>query len=117
MELLMAQAFHLITHVAAIADYRGTGYLAGTGDGIVTVAGQSAQRTILCYRADNHEFVCYGESLKNGHWLIPALDPRYRYRIIAVDGDYHPVAWDNLTPATDLTIAEQQVLWEQMQNL
>lgn len=90
------------------------GYIAGTGDGIVTVAGLPAQRDVVVLSANDLSIVARNASLKNGHYLITNLDPSKQYLIMARDynKEYEPAAWDYVTPSTDLTIAEQQALWE-----
>lgn len=88
-------------------------YIAGTADGIVTVAGQAAQRDIVLLDAVSLA-VCYRTaSLQSGHYLITNLDPTKEYLIICRDHEkqYEPFCYDYVKPATDLTVAEQQALW------
>lgn len=95
------------------------GYIAGTGDGIVTVAGLPAQRDVVVLNVNDLSVVARNVSLKNGRYLITNLDPSKKYLIMARDynKEYQPAVWDYVTPATDLTIAEQQALWENWQTI
>lgn len=94
------------------------GYIAGTGDGLLTVNGEVASREILLADADDiyQGFSHRTFSLKNGQYLITNLDPTKRYLVMARDykGDYEPVCYDNVTPASDLTADELRGLWETM---
>lgn len=95
------------------------GYIAGTADGIVTVNGIAAQRDIVVLDAVDLSVVQRSQSLNGGHYLINNLDPSMQYLIMARDynREYEPAVWDYVTPATDLTIAQQQELWESWQTL
>lgn len=88
-------------------------YIAGTGDGIVTVAGQPASRDIWLLNAQTMAVEQVMASLKNGHYLFTGLDSNKKYLVMARDykKEFEPFAWDYVTPADDLTIAEQQALW------
>ena len=57
-------------------------------------------------------------SLPNGQYLLRGLNPAKRYLIMARDyqGEYEPYCYDHVAPATDLTLDEQQALWQQMVN-
>lgn len=100
--------------------YFGDGYIAGTGDGIVTVNGQSAIRPIYLF-----EFVDYVAPIlvakifsdSKGRYLFKNLDTTKQYLIMARDynKEYEPAVWDYVTPATDLTVAQQQELWQSWQ--
>lgn len=97
-----------------------TGFIAGSASGIVTVAGTPAQREILVMDAQAQDFTFIQRvySLKNGHYWISELDVAKTYLIMCRDHEkqYEPVAWDYVSPATDLTYAEQQQLWDSWQN-
>lgn len=94
------------------------GYIAGTNDGIVTINGVPSARDIIVLDADDFSIVQRNASFANGHYLIQNLDPTKQYLIMARDYEkqYEPVAWDYVSPATDLTVAEQQALWQSWQN-
>ena len=93
------------------------GYIAGTADGIVTVNGVAAQRDIIVLNAQNSSIVQLNQSFNNGHYLLNGLDPNQKYMVIARDynREYEPAVWDYVTPATDLTIQQQQELWQSWQ--
>ena len=94
------------------------GYIAGTGDGIATVAGVSSQRDIVLFDAQDLSIVQRSQSLKNGHYLLNNLNPSKQYLIMARDynSEYEPAVFDYVTPATDLTVKQQQELWESLQH-
>lgn len=99
-------------------------YIAGSGDGIVTVGGVPSQRQVHLLDAVSLQKLRTTVSLKNGHYLFSGLDATKQYIVMArdlppdgVNQRYEPAVWDYVTPATDLTTAEQQQLWEQMQTM
>ena len=93
------------------------GYIAGTADGIVTVNGVAARRDIILLNTQDLSVVQRSQSLSNGHYLLNGLDPNQKYMVMARDynKEYEPAVWDYVTPATDLTTAQQQALWESWQ--
>ena len=93
------------------------GYIAGSADGIVTVRGKPASRKIWLLNAKDMVVEQVVTSLKNGHYLFMALDLSKRYLVMVRDykKEYEPFVWDYVKPADDLTIAEQQALWQSWQ--
>lgn len=93
------------------------GYIAGTADGVVTVNGVVAKRDITLLDVIDLSVIRRSQSLSNGHYLLNGLDPNQKYMVIARDynREYEPAVWDYVTPATDLTIAQQQELWQTWQ--
>jgi hypothetical protein len=93
------------------------GYIAGAVDGIVTVASIAAKRDIVALNVQDLSVVQRSQSLSNGHYLLNGLDPTKQYLIMARDynKEYEPAVFDYVTPATDLTIAQQQELWQSWQ--
>ena len=93
------------------------GYIAGTADGVVTVNGVVAKRDIVVLDAVDLSVLQRNQSLSNGHYLLNGLDATKQYMVMARDynKEYEPAVWDYVTPATDLTIAEQQELWQSWQ--
>lgn len=98
-------------------DIGGAGYIAGTNNGIVTVTGQPASRQIVVLDAKTLTLQTITKSFANGHYLIAGLNPNNTYLVMARDHnkEYEPAVWDYVTPATDLTIAQQQELWQSWQ--
>ena len=99
------------------------GYISGALDGIVTVSGKPEKREIWVMQADNYQFCRRQWSLPSGHYLITELDPSKQYLVMCrdlppngIDQRYEPFCWDYVTPATDLTVAEQQALWQSWQD-
>lgn len=94
------------------------GYIAGADDGIVTVAGKPAEREIWVLNAHDLSVAQKVVSLKNGHYLITGLSPDGDYLILCRDHErvYEPAVWDFVRPATDLTLDEQQALWQSWQS-
>lgn len=93
------------------------GYIAGAGDGIVTVGGKPAQRDIWLLNAQTMAVEQVITSLQNGHYLFMGLDPDREYLVMVRDykGEFEPTAWDKVKAATDKTIAEQQAFWASVQ--
>lgn len=93
------------------------GYIAGAGDGIVTVQGKPAKRDIWLLNAQTMAVEQVVTSLKNGHYLFIGLDPAKEYLVMARDykKEYEPFVWDYVKPADDLTVAEQQAAWQSWQ--
>lgn len=94
-----------------------SGYIAGTNDGIVTVQGKPASRKIWLLDAQTMQIKQVVTSLNNGHYLLLGLDPSAEYLVMVRDykKEFEPFAWDWVKPADDLTIAQQQALWESWQ--
>lgn len=103
--------------LSAIFAYENKGYIAGLADGIVTVNGQPARRKIYIFDSVSMLWIKTATSLPNGHYLVGNLDPAKKYMVMARDynREYEPAVFDYVTPATDLTIAQQQALWESWQ--
>lgn len=93
------------------------GYIAGGDGGVVTVSGQPASRHIYLLDASSFAYLRHTVSLSNGHYLFMGLDTARQYIVMARDHNkkYEPAVWDYVTPATDLTIAQQQELWQSWQ--
>lgn len=100
------------------ASIENVGYIAGTADGIVSVAGQSASRMIYVFDAQTLNWIQTAKSTINGNYLITGLDPNKHYLIMCRDynRDYEPCVYDYVQPATDLTLAEQMELWQSWQS-
>ena len=94
-----------------------SGYIAGSADGIVTVHGSPASRKIWLIDAETMEVKHIVTSLKNGHYMFLGLDYTKEYMVIVRDHkkEYAPFAWDYVKPVDDLTVAEQQALWQSWQ--
>lgn len=94
-----------------------SGYIAGSGDGIVTVQGKPASRKIWLLDAVTMEVEQVVTSLKNGHYMFLGLDTEKEYLVMVRDykRELEPFAWDYVKPAEDLTVAEQQALWQSWQ--
>ena len=103
------------------SNHYGTGYIAGTADGIVTVAGLPASRAIYLYALYNYKpmvLVAKTWSTDNGNYIFDRIDPSLRYLVMARDysEQYEPFAYDYVVPATDLTPHEQYLLEQSWQN-
>ena len=92
------------------------GYIAGSEDGIVTVAGRPASQPIHLYEVSSGfakmQLVARQVSLQDGHYMFTGLNPKKRYLVMVRDHkkEYEPFAFDFVEPATDLTYQEQQAL-------
>ena len=93
------------------------GYIAGSGDGIVTVMGKPASRKVYLLDTGSLTVVQVVASLKTGNYMFLNLDTTREYLVMARDHkkEFEPFAWDYVKPADDLTIAEQQALWASWQ--
>lgn len=91
-----------------------SGYIAGSGDGIVTVQGKPASRKIWLLNAQTMTVEQIITSLKNGHYLFMGLDPAKKYLVMVRDykKEFEPFVWDEVPPATDKTIDEQMAMWQ-----
>lgn len=91
-----------------------SGYIAGTGDGIVTVLGKPASRKIWLFNADALNIEQVITSLNNGHYMFLGLDLDKRYLVMVRDykKEFEPFAWDDVIAANDLTLDEQVALQE-----
>ena len=93
------------------------GYIAGSADGIVTVQGKPASRKIWLLDAESLAIEAVQWSLDNGHYMFLGLGTTKEYLVMARDykKEYEPFVWDYVTPADDLTVTEQQALWQSWQ--
>ena len=91
----------------------GQGYIAGTGDGIVTVRGKPDLRRIWLLNAQTMAVEQVVTSLPNGHYIFIGLSQKKDYLVMVRDykRELEPFAWDYVKPANDLTVDEQQTLW------
>lgn len=94
-----------------------SGYIAGSADGIVTVQGKPASRKIWLLNAQTMAVEQVITSLKNGHYMFLGLNPAKRYLVMVRDykKELEPFAWDYVEPANDLTVSEQQEIWQTWQ--
>lgn len=104
------------THITLSLEH--SGYIAGSGDGIVTVQGVPSSRKIWLLDASTMTVEQAVTSLSNGHYLFLGLDPNKEYLVIARDykKEFESFVWDYVKPADDLTITEQESLWQSWQN-
>ena len=95
----------------------GTGYIAGTNDGIVTVRGSPASRKIWLLDAQTLAIVKVVTSLPNGRYLFLGLNPDREYLVMVRDykRELEPFAWDYVKPVNDITLDAQQALWASWQ--
>lgn len=94
------------------------GYFAGTADGLTYVNNVANSCEIVALDAETVQFVAKIISRKDGHYLMPYLDPNKRYLLFARDlgKNYEPYAYDHAKPATDLSLIEQAELIALWQN-
>lgn len=94
-------------------------YIAGANDGIVTVRGKPASRKVWLLDAETLAIEQVVASLSNGHYLFTGLDPAKSYLVMARDykKELEPFCWDYVSPAVDLTVVEQQTLWQSWQTM
>lgn len=80
--------------------YYGDAYIAGTGEGIVTVRGVPSARQVVLLDQDTLELVQKTWSAPDGRYLLAGLDPNKKYIVLGIDykGEYPPVAHDQIRP-------------------
>lgn len=102
-------------HISLSLQY--TGYIAGSGNGIVTAGGQPRSRKLYVLDALSLITQRAQWSLNNGHYAVFGLDPEKHYLVMVRDykKEFEPFAWDFVKPANDLTIEQQQALWQTWQ--
>lgn len=98
----------------------GEGYIAGSGDGILTVQGVPSERDIYLLDAGTMFMLKSTKSSPSGHYMFSGLDASREYIVMARDSirEFEPFAWDYVKPASDLTVAEQQAMrqtWQAQQ--
>ena len=81
----------------------GSGFIAGRGDGIVTVGGVPAERRIFLFERERLVLIRSTWSAKDGTYLFDRLDPDREYMVMAEDykRQYEPVVYDFVRPAVD----------------
>lgn len=81
--------------------YTGNGFIAGSGAGIVTVAGSPAKRRVVLFDAGSLRLVRVTSSNANGEYLFPYLNQNRRFVVAAFDdqNQFNAVIRDNVTPA------------------
>ncbi|SNU78701.1 Uncharacterised protein [Neisseria zoodegmatis] len=79
----------------------GGGFIAGRGDGILTVGGQPAERRILLFERGTFKLVRGAWSRPDGTYLLDRINPDRDYLVLALDHkrQYEPVAYDFVRPA------------------
>lgn len=103
------------TYTLLSLDY--SGYIAGSGDGIVTAKGVPAARHVYLLDAVTMQLLRRNQSLRSGRYIFTGLNPAKEYLVMVRDykRELEPFAWDYVKPANDLTIDEQQALWQTWQ--
>lgn len=101
-----------------------SGYIAGSGDGIVTVQGKPASRKIWLLDAATLALERVVISLDNGHYILLGLNPNKKYMIIVRDFEPDGVKWtgeaaiwDYVKPMNDKSFEAQQALWASWQTI
>ena len=101
-----------------------SGYIAGSGDGIVTVQGKPASRKIWLLDAQAVIVEQVVTSLNNGHYMFLGLDPNKKYIMIVRDFEPDGVKWtgeaaiwDYIEPMSDKTLEAQEALWASWQTI
>ena len=101
-----------------------SGYIAGSGEGIVTVQGKPSSRKIWLLNAVSLAVEQVVTSLNNGHYAFFGLDTAKKYVVIV--RDFEPdgirwtgeaVIWDYVEAATDKTLDAQYALWASWQTI
>lgn len=80
--------------------FRSKAYIAGEGDGIVSIKGLPVARQVVAFDQNTFAPVVKTWSFPDGSYVLPNLDPAKQYIVMAYDykGDYPPVAESHITP-------------------
>lgn len=81
-------------------------YIAGSGDGIVTIAGKPASRKIWLLNAKTMLVEQVVASKPNGRYVFLNIGNEKEYLVIARDHkkEFEPFAWDYIKPSSGLTL-------------
>lgn len=80
--------------------FRSKAYIAGEGDGIVSIKGLPVARQVVAFEQNTLTLAAKTWSFPNGSYVLPNLDPAKQYIVMAYDytDDYEPVAYSHITP-------------------
>lgn len=80
--------------------FHGRAYIAGEGDGIVSIKGMPTVRQVVAFEQKTLVVAAKTWSLPDGSYLLPNLDPNKQYIVMAYDYDgyYEPYAYSHITP-------------------
>ena len=99
-------------------------YIAGSGDGIVTVQGKPASRKIWLLDAQTMAVEQVIASLPNGHYMFIGLNPEKKYVVIVRDFEPDGISWrgegamwDYVEPMSDKSLNALQALWASWQTI
>ena len=83
--------------------YGGDGFIAGEGEGIVTVGGVPAPRRILLLERERLKVIDDQWSAADGTYLFAELNTGQDFIVLALDHkrQYEPVAYDYVRPVED----------------
>lgn len=87
-------------------------YIAGSGEGIVTVKGKPASRGVYLLDAVTLGVLQFMTSNASGRYVFLNLDPTKEYLVMARDfkREYEPFAWDYVKPANDLDLVKLKAI-------
>lgn len=95
----------ILTHQRLLrlsSPFYGKAYIAGEGDGIVSIKGTPVVRQIVALEQDKLMQLASAAtwSFPDGSYVLPNLDPTKEYIVFAYDykGDYEPVAYSHIVP-------------------
>ena len=81
--------------------FSGRGFIAGQGDGVVTVAGATASRPVIVFDKTSFKPLARTVSDTDGTYRIIGIDENRKVFVVAFDpsGQFNAVIRDNITPA------------------
>lgn len=87
-------------------------YIAGSGEGIVTVRGAPASRSVYLMDAETLAVIRVVKSLRNGRYIFMGLNPSKEYMVMVRDfkREFEPFAWDYVKPADDLDMVKLKAI-------
>lgn len=87
-------------------------YIAGSGDGIVTVLSKPDSREVFLLDAKTLAVIQKKWSLKNGRYVFLGLQADQEYMVMVRDykKELEPAVWDYVVAADDLTLDKLRVI-------
>ena len=84
-------------------DFSGRGFIAGQGDGLVTVSGVTASRPVVVFDKKSLIPLAKTVSSTDGTYSIAGINANRKVFVVAFDpsGQFNAVIRDNITPATE----------------
>lgn len=99
-----------------IAFRQHSGFIVGCNDNIVTKNNKPSIQLVYLYDSVTLNIVFKSASNSNGSYMFLNVDPSKKYLLMVRDynGNNQPYAWDEVVPSTNISIPNQELLWNQL---